>query len=116
MISIDTMTGDDMEITIDRLKDIVIVFICAWTAYRAVKNMMIAWKSAKFPNSTIVINSYFKIKQAVLCINCDTIFSREAYTQCPRCASKCLFAVTCTFEKEPIWKHTIQKPEGVTLQ
>lgn len=104
----------------DTLKETFFIALALYAGYVIIRNMIREWKrinSHNINNPVIVFNSYFNIKHAILCVDCETVFSRKAYQQCPRCGSKSLFTINYTFETEPIWNHTKpKKKEGVILQ
>jgi len=61
-------------------------------------------------------NAYFKLKDAALCIQCETIFSRENFKQCPGCGSEAIFVVNMALQTDAqLEKSAIAKVKGISI-
>ncbi len=66
------------------------------------------------PEEVIIVHSHFNIKNAVMCVNCETVFSRKSYKNCPDCTSDQTYIVGLALKTNEVCEHI--KMKGVTLQ
>jgi hypothetical protein len=62
----------------------------------------------------VIIHSYFNIKNAMMCINCETVFSRQNNKQCPACGSESGYQLHLAVKSDIERQNTVMK--GVIYQ
>jgi len=61
--------------------------------------------------------NHFPLKEAALCVQCETVFSQRFHVMCPECGSSSVYIVNLAFQnKEQLSRIAISKIKGVTIQ
>jgi hypothetical protein len=87
---------------------ILILLLMVWAVYMTVYHFY------KKPDEKILIHSYFNVREAALCVQCETIFCRRVYKQCPACASESVYIVGTAFKTNDVHPHV--KKQGEMIQ
>ena len=79
--------------------------------YTVFKLIYSTFKKEQEEDTIIYENKYFYLKQAVLCPQCDCLFNRKDYPQCPSCGTEISFAISSVFQ--PPKQKVFQQGDGI---
>ena len=68
-----------------------------WVLYSIAKS----WKRTPYTEDMLYEKKYFFLKQAVLCSQCECIFSYKEFRQCPACGTSNNFYVNLALKSYP---------------
>jgi hypothetical protein len=65
-------------------------------------------------NNNTLTYYHFNVREAALCVQCETIFCRRMYKQCPSCANESIYIIGTAFKTNDVCPHV--KKQGEMMQ
>ena len=92
-------------------------FIIMTTAIVFVNTLFLAWfikqyfqyrLDSKFMEQEFYFRLYFPINEAMICVECDCVFSKEDFQSCPSCGNEQNIQLSCALDPLMQYQHKLK--------